>query len=142
VEIRVCDTPLTVERAASLSAYAQALAIWLLKERPREPQPDLYRVYSFNRFSACRFGVEGGLVDPYSRTRRSIRDDILATLEQIKPHWRTLECQPAIDDIAAVARSGRNDAAWMRALTAKTGSLANAMRQSAELWAKGNPTAN
>jgi glutamate---cysteine ligase / carboxylate-amine ligase len=141
VEIRVCDTPLTVERAASLSAYAQALASWLLKERPHEPQQDLYRVYSFNRFSACRFGVEGGLVDPYARTRRSIRDDILATLEQIAPHWQRLQCQPAIDDIAGVARSGRNDAAWLRTATAKTGSLANVMRQSAERWAKGDSPA-
>jgi len=37
IEIRVCDTPLTVRRAALLAAYAQALAAWLLQERAREP---------------------------------------------------------------------------------------------------------
>ena len=34
VEIRVFDTPLTVERAAALAAYAQALARHLLTDRP------------------------------------------------------------------------------------------------------------
>ena len=33
IEIRVCDTPLTVRRAALLAGYAQALAAWLLEER-------------------------------------------------------------------------------------------------------------
>ena len=37
IEIRVCDTPLTVRRAALLAGYAQALAAWLLEERTREP---------------------------------------------------------------------------------------------------------
>src|SRR5438105_1999771 len=34
VEIRVCDTPLTVDRAAQLAGFAQALAGWLWHERP------------------------------------------------------------------------------------------------------------
>ena len=139
VEIRVCDTPLTVERAAALSAYAQALARWLVIERPRMPHQDVYRVYSFNRFSACRFGLEGGIVDPYTRTRSSIREDILATVAQIRPHAQALECSAAIDEIRAAAQSSRNDAAWLRAAYAKSGSLANVMRLSAELWAKGHP---
>jgi carboxylate-amine ligase len=138
VEIRVCDTPLTVERAASLSAYAQALARWLLSERPRDPHQDVYRVYSFNRFSACRFGLEGGLVDPYLRTRRTIREDVLATLESLQPHAEALECSAAMADLRAVAQSGRNDAGWLREQHARTGSLANVMRLSAELWAKGD----
>ncbi len=34
VEVRVCDTPLTVERAAVLAAYMQALSLYLLETRP------------------------------------------------------------------------------------------------------------
>ena len=54
VEIRVCDTPLTVERAAQIAAFAQALARWLFEARPIEVTPDLYLTHSHNRFQACR----------------------------------------------------------------------------------------
>ena len=37
IEIRVCDTPLTLQRAAALAAYARALARYLMETRPIEP---------------------------------------------------------------------------------------------------------
>ena len=46
----MCDTPLTVRRAALLAAYAQALAAWHLEARPREPERAVYLVNSNNRF--------------------------------------------------------------------------------------------
>lgn len=36
VEVRVMDTPLTVERAAALAGLVQCLARWLLQERPQD----------------------------------------------------------------------------------------------------------
>jgi carboxylate-amine ligase len=41
VEIRVFDTPLTVERAAGIAAYAQTLARYLLTERPHAASLDV-----------------------------------------------------------------------------------------------------
>ena len=35
VELRICDTPLTVEKATDLAAYAQTLICWFLKLVPR-----------------------------------------------------------------------------------------------------------
>src|SRR5204863_4343996 len=66
IEIRVCDTPLTVRRAAQLAAYAQALAAWHLAERPQQPARAVYLVNSFNRFEACRYGLRGEIVEPYA----------------------------------------------------------------------------
>ena len=57
VEIRVFDTPLTVERAAQLAAYAQSLARYLLIERPCAPSREVYALYNHNRFQACRYGL-------------------------------------------------------------------------------------
>ncbi len=34
IEVRVFDTPLTVESAAALAGYVQALAAWFLQEKP------------------------------------------------------------------------------------------------------------
>ncbi len=79
IEIRVCDTPLTVRRAALLAAYAQALGAWHLEERALEPSRTTYLVNSFNRFEACRYGYRGNMVDPYAARKIAIGEDILAT---------------------------------------------------------------
>ncbi|MGH8689263.1 MAG: YbdK family carboxylate-amine ligase, partial [Burkholderiales bacterium] len=70
VEIRICDTPLSVGRAAQLAAYAQALARWLLDERPQPARRAVYLVNAFNRFEAARFGLRGQLIDPFEARRK------------------------------------------------------------------------
>jgi len=122
IEIRVCDTPLTVERAAALAGYAQAIARWLLIERPQRLSEDVYLAYTYNRFQACRFGLDGELVDPVSGTRRLIAEDIGATLAALAVHARELEAQAALEEIGAALREG-NDARWMRERFADSRSL-------------------
>ena len=70
IELRVCDTPLTVEKAAALACYLQCLCRYLREERPFEPAEDDYLVYTFNRFQACRFGLDGEIVDPKTKQRQ------------------------------------------------------------------------
>ena len=122
VEIRVFDTPLTVERAAALAAYAQALARWLLVERPHPVSEDAYLAYTYNRFQACRFGLDGEFIDPAAGTRRSIGDEVLMTLGALAVHARELESELALREIERIVRDG-NDARWMRERHALSGSL-------------------
>jgi carboxylate-amine ligase len=130
IEIRVCDTPLTVERAAALAAYAQALARWLLQERPAVTE-DVYLAYTYNRFQACRFGLEGELVDPALGERRSIAEDVRATLAALAPHARELQAERALEGIQGVLRAG-NDARRMRGWYADSRSLAELVRRQVE----------
>ena len=58
IEIRVFDTPLTIERAAALAGYVQSLGAWFLADQPFMPEEDDYLVYTYNRFQACRFGMD------------------------------------------------------------------------------------
>jgi len=122
IEVRVCDTPLTVERAAALAAYIQALARWLLIERPHAISEDAYLPYTFNRFQACRFGLDGEFIDPATGTRRSIADEIKMTLGALALHARELDSEAALRDIEAVVHGG-NDARWMREQYSRSGSL-------------------
>ena len=122
IEIRVCDTPLSVERAAALAGYAQALARWLLIERPHRVTEDVYLAYTYNRFQACRFGLDGELVDASDGTRRSIASDIAATLDAIGVHAQELEAEDALEEIRIALREG-NDARWMRERYADSRSL-------------------
>ena len=134
IEIRVCDTPLTVRRAALLAGYAQALAAWLLEDRSRAPAAAVYQVNAFNRFEACRFGYLGQLVDPYARCKRTIGEDILGTAAAVMPQAARLGCVDAVRALADDVRRGYSDAGWMRGRLAASGSLADVVRESEALW--------
>lgn len=137
IEIRVCDTPLTVRRAALLAGYAQALAAWLLEERRHAPAAEVYQVNAFNRFEACRFGYLGQLVDPHARRKRAIGEDILDTAAAIMPQAARLGCVEAVRELAEDVRRGYSDASWLRTQLAANGSLADVVRESAALWMQG-----
>jgi len=127
IEVRVFDTPLTVERAAALAAYVQALARRLLIDRPVTVDDDLYLTYTYNRFQACRFGLEGLMIDPHTHEHVAIHDDIVATCEQLAVDGRELQSTAALDQVARWARERGNDARWMREQYAETESLADLM---------------
>ena len=134
VEVRVFDTPFTVERAAELAAYTQALARWLIEERPFEPIEDDYLTYSANRFQACRFGLDGELVDPRSGARRRIRDDVSSTIEALLPGALKLDAAAPLVALHASLGVG-NDAAWARRVHADGHSLSDLARLQARRWA-------
>lgn len=135
IELRVMDTPRTVERAAQIAAYAQALARYLIEEQPVEPQEDDYLVYTFNRFQACRFGFEGTLVIPGSAEQRNIRDDILHTMARIEVHAYDLGSTEALNLLRADVLAGRNGACEIRDSYAGEGLLEEVVRQGCERWA-------
>jgi carboxylate-amine ligase len=136
VEIRVCDTPLTVRRAALLAAYAQALAAYHLAERPQQPSRAVYLVNSHNRFEACRYGFRGEMVEPYASTRKRIGDDILETLVAVMPHAAGLECGEALSELGEGVTRNESDAAWLRERHAARGSLADVVRDACARWAQ------
>ena len=136
IEIRVCDTPLTVRRAALLAAYAQALAAYHLEERPLQPSRTTYLVNSFNRFEACRYGLRGNMVDPYVSRKTAIGEDILACITQIAPHAARLRCNELVEELAAGVRIGESDAGWLRRRRTAGGSLADVVRDSCARWEK------
>jgi len=114
IELRVCDTPLTVDKAAALACYLQSLCRHLREERPFEPSEDDYLVYTYNRFQACRFGLDGEIVDPRTKQRHKLRDDILRTLARVAEHALDLQSLEANDQLRESLFQG-NDATWLRA---------------------------
>ncbi len=113
IELRVCDTPLSVDQAAALAGYLQALCSHLMEGGDPPPQEADYLVYTYNRFQACRFGLDGTLVHPRSYEALPLREDILSTLEKIRPHAQALGATEAIDRIKRTVREG-GDASLLR----------------------------
>ncbi|MCA1857958.1 glutamate--cysteine ligase [Massilia oculi] len=133
IELRVCDTPLTVERAAALAAYLQALCRHLLARSEAPPAEDDYLVYNYNRFQACRFGLEGALTHPKTYDSVPLREDILATLEKMMPHAEALGSVEALQHLAAAAADG-SDAARLRRFHEREGSVEGMVNAAVQLF--------
>jgi carboxylate-amine ligase len=134
VEIRVFDTPLSVERAAALAAYAQTLALHVLADRPLAPSREVYALHSYNRFQACRYGLEARLVDAYTGQAISLRREILDTLALLQPHAAALGNGESLARLAASVEAGYSDADWLRGVHRERGSLNDVARVQSELW--------
>ena len=135
VEIRICDTPLTVERAAQLAGYAQTLAADLLENRVvHDSLLPQYRVYGYNRFEACRFGFEAELVDAYTRKHVVLRDDLLETLKRLRPLAVRLGTSKAVNPLIALAERDQNDSRWLRERFQETRSFPDVVRLQAQRW--------
>jgi carboxylate-amine ligase len=121
IELRVCDTPLTVERAAALAGYLQALCAHLLERTEPAPSEDDYLVYNYNRFQACRFGLDGAITHPKTYETMSLREDILATLRKMEPHADALGSAEALRHLSVAAVEG-SDASFLRQQYERQGS--------------------
>ena len=130
IEVRVMDTPLSVERAADIAAYLQCLARWLLRERPFQPHDDDYLVYSYNRFQACRFGLDGEVVDPRTAEHRPLRELIRDTLAAVEMDAIELHAERGLALVRdALAQPLGTDAAWLRAAQDREQYLPEVVRQ-------------
>jgi carboxylate-amine ligase len=137
VEVRVFDTPLSVEIAAALAAYTQMLCRYLLEERPFDLSEDLYLVYGTNRFQASRFGLGGNLIDPVTHRQAELREDVLATLAALAPHAAALDAEASRRLLEDRAREKVNDAGWMRGAFERGRSLEDLVWQQTCLWRAG-----
>jgi carboxylate-amine ligase len=143
VEIRVCDTPLTIEHAAHLGAYAQLLARWILTERPFVIHDDFYLLYQYNRFEASRFGLDGMLALPGEVSAASgklpVFEHVLLQLQLLQPYVQNEVEEFTLKRLRHMARNRFSDAGWLRQAFAQRGSLNDMMRMSSELWMGQSP---
>src|SRR5687767_8957154 len=134
IEIRVFDTPLTVERATALAAYVQAICRMLLDNPVQPESEDIYLTYNYNRFQACRFGLEGQVIDGATGASRALHQEVLTTLERCRPFARELESSQALDEIERWVRAEGNDARWQRETFQRRHSMSELLLESADRW--------
>jgi len=132
IEIRVFDTPLTVERAAALSGFVQSLAAWFMQDQPFMPTEDDYLVYTYNRFQACRFGMDAVYVDPATGGHMPLREHIALTLKQIERHATQVGAGAFMQMLRTSVDDSYNDARWLRERQGKEAMLAEVIRQASE----------
>lgn len=131
VEIRVCDTPLTIERATALAALAQSLAQHLLRTRPPLATDLNLQVARYNKFQACRYGLDAQISDPVQRRQvplRQVLSDLLALLVE---DARELHCSSWLELLDLVLVTESTDAAWLRGRQAVHCNLNDVVREAA-----------
>lgn len=94
VEVRVCDSQPTVERAAALVAVTQSLCLHLALQydEGRLPPPAPTWRIEQNRWSACRHGVHGRLADLRSARVTPTRNRLIELLDLLTPSASKLDC--------------------------------------------------
>ena len=95
-----------------------------------------FLVYNSNRFQACRFGLDGVIVNPRSYEPRSLRDDIEATLQMILPILREFGSDPVVYGVERLLSRG-NDASLLRSLHSDQGSFDGVAAQSVRRFRAG-----
>ena len=135
VELRICDTPLTVEKAAALAAFAQTLALQMVREPERVPDERIYLPYRYNRFNAARYGLSGEFIDAIRGTRRELGDMICETIDGLWDYARELGTTEPLRLLYQSAVTRKNDSDLLRRIYTETGSFTDVAHQQANIWA-------
>lgn len=133
IELRVCDTPLHVDRASLLAGYMQMLCEGLDKD-PRGFHDSEYMVYSYNRFQACRFGLDGNYIDPMNQNHTTIRSHLSSTLQWLRNCVDMSEERMILFRELQTAVQGATDADRLVHEFEKTGSMEEVVRFSMDQW--------
>ena len=128
-------TPLTLGHAINIAGLIQATSHWLLTARPYKHQERDFLLYRFNRFQACRYGLEGILTDVHTGEHKTVAEDIAWLLEQVAPSAEKLGATSAVNEIALLLKQGKSEAQRMREFIADGGSLISLVQKHCELWA-------
>lgn len=134
VEVRVMDTPLTLSHAINIAGLIQATSHWLLTARPYKHQERDFLLYRFNRFQACRYGLEGILTDVHTGEHKTVADDIAAARAGCAV-GREARRDKRNHEIALRLKQGKSEAQRMRDFIADGGSLISLVQKHCELWA-------
>lgn len=123
VEIRVCDTPLTIERAVQIAAYAQCLSRSILMDRESPFIHHDLLIYEYNRHQASFNGYSANFINPYTMESQSLKSDILSTLETLHSHACALGNQSYLSSLLDLVQNNHNDSKKLRDFFSENKSL-------------------
>lgn len=112
VEIRVCDTPLTVDKACQIAALAQVLSIWVFRQPA--PGPFAGLAYKNNRFHACRFGWDAAYITSDDALTVRLGDHMRNLFDQVMPIADELGSTEMLLALCEDFQDRGNDAEWLR----------------------------
>lgn len=137
VEIRVCDTPITVRKAAALAAFAQCLARKLLLRKSENIRGRVPQIVKHNKFQACRYGLEAILVDPDRKEQVSLREKLHYLFNDLAADAEYLQCSNLLEYLWDEFKKEQSDALWLRQQFGKHRNLNDVVAHSAKMFMTG-----
>jgi carboxylate-amine ligase len=121
LEFRVPDGQSNVADAAAIAALVQALVVWLAERHDAGEQLEVAPGWRLeeNRWSACRYGVEGTMAGTQTGATRSTRECLEELLAALEPSASRVGAAPFITHARALAQ--RNGAMAQRQIAAEHG---------------------
>ncbi|HZU60230.1 MAG TPA: YbdK family carboxylate-amine ligase [Solirubrobacteraceae bacterium] len=106
LEFRVPDSQPTVAQSAAVAAVIHALVVWLARRCDAGEQLPVASTWRLeeNRWSACRYGVEGEMVDPRTGQRRRTRDCLEELLQALGPIAAELGASRALQQAVSMVQ--------------------------------------
>lgn len=134
IEIRVCDTPLTISHSTMLVGYAQMLARYLLKNREALfPEYKTFLIY--NKINASRNGLQADYFDTQSNQHIKLSEHICNTINSLRRETDLPEELALLDYLAQYSTNVTNDADRIRQLVREGMSLNEVIKKvSSELF--------
>ena len=87
------DTPLTLGHAINIAGLIRDVDVAL---RPYKHHERDFLLYRFNRFQACRYGLEGILTDVHTGEHKTVAEDIA--------RWSRLRRPPKLGATSAIRK--------------------------------------
>ncbi len=108
IEVRVCDLPMRLDETIAIAALIQATAAMLWKLHAANKS---YRIYgraliSENKFRACRYGLDGKLIDFGKEEEAPMRDLMLEYLDLIDDEVDELGSREEINYVREMLKMG------------------------------------
>jgi carboxylate-amine ligase len=129
VEVRICDMPPSLRHVLGLTALVQCLVHDLSEEIDRGTYQ--YDCHPFmvrqNKWRACRFGMEAGLVDPRTFRSSPAREIVHALVDRLSDRAQELGCLDHLRDLHEIAEQPTGADRQIRAFE-DTGDLAEVVR--------------
>lgn len=107
IEVRVPDTQVTVDDTEAVGAVVHALVAHLCARHDAGEELEVAETWRIeeNRWSACRYGMDGHLVDLGTGETRSTRERLSSLLELLEPQAEALGCSAELQAARALSRS-------------------------------------
>jgi carboxylate-amine ligase len=121
IEVRAPDSQTTIADTAAVAAVVHALCARLAERFDAGelgPPAPTWRIAE-NRWSACRHGVDGWMVDVETGARTRTRARLASLIDELEPYAATLGCVGELDDARRLLQS--NGASRLRAAAGRDG---------------------
>src|SRR6185369_2000073 len=96
-------------------------------------------VTRYNKFQACRYGLEAMISDPVGLCQTPLNQTLNTLLNVISEDARELDCEHWLKPLKQAVAENSGDAAWIRAREKQHGNLNDVVREASErLMGKNN----